>query len=325
MLLDPFEKQFDLPTATVELSDGQSRYGKVVGQDDQSSSGLRSAKANASESLRIALMGIETAQNDGLIQAQAGGFVHRTGRASKEAEVAPGAGHKKSSALMQTVEPGKIQITTVGDIEGARLVTKLVENIDVVNLAGAQDYYGGEVATQCQQSVEFDRGFVSAKLRPRKQRQAQIDGGRVQSIGGFLEVDAEGFVGIEDAGLLNENLSEVGEDPPVAFFVRIGQSASRSGLANATVIEFGTQCAEAGFDIPQAFSVGQLSESQNQELLVSGQRANPMIASITTNTFVEFVFGEFVHELGEHGSAFVHNGFFPRLRAGKTCETAVPK
>jgi hypothetical protein len=35
MLLEPFEEQFDLPAAMIELDDGQSRQGEVVGQEDQ--------------------------------------------------------------------------------------------------------------------------------------------------------------------------------------------------------------------------------------------------------------------------------------------------
>ena len=35
MLLDPFEEEFDLPTASIEFGDGQSRHGEVVGQEDE--------------------------------------------------------------------------------------------------------------------------------------------------------------------------------------------------------------------------------------------------------------------------------------------------
>src|SRR5437660_11131214 len=40
----------------------------------------------------------------------------------------------------------------------------------------------GDVAVQVQQGVHLDSGLAPAKLRPRKQRQAQVDGGRIQSI-----------------------------------------------------------------------------------------------------------------------------------------------
>jgi hypothetical protein len=35
MLLDPFEEQFDLPEAPIQLGNGQRWHGEVVGQEDQ--------------------------------------------------------------------------------------------------------------------------------------------------------------------------------------------------------------------------------------------------------------------------------------------------
>jgi len=49
MLLDPLEKQFDLPTTTVELGNGQCRQCEVVGQKDQSFSTLGIFEPDSSE------------------------------------------------------------------------------------------------------------------------------------------------------------------------------------------------------------------------------------------------------------------------------------
>ena len=40
VLLDPLEEQFDLPATSIQLSDGQRRQGKIVGQKNQSLVGL---------------------------------------------------------------------------------------------------------------------------------------------------------------------------------------------------------------------------------------------------------------------------------------------
>jgi hypothetical protein len=40
MLFDPFEEQFDLPAATIELGNGQGWHGEVVGQEDQCPAGF---------------------------------------------------------------------------------------------------------------------------------------------------------------------------------------------------------------------------------------------------------------------------------------------
>jgi hypothetical protein len=58
----------------------------------------------------------------------------------------------------------------------------------------------GNVAVQVQQGVHLDGGLAPAKLRPRKQRQAQIDGGRIQSIQTLLQIDANRIAGMERPG-----------------------------------------------------------------------------------------------------------------------------
>jgi hypothetical protein len=48
-LLDPFEEEFDLPTAAIALGDGQRRHGEVVGQEDQRLASFWIAIADAAE------------------------------------------------------------------------------------------------------------------------------------------------------------------------------------------------------------------------------------------------------------------------------------
>jgi len=50
-----------------------------------------------------------------------------------------------------------------------------------------------------------------------------------------------------------------------------------------------------------------------------------LVAGVTQNALVEFVFGQLVHQLGEHRSALIHNRFLPRKRGQEPCETAVQK
>ena len=122
-----------------------------------------------------------------------------------------------------------------------------------------------------------------------------------KSVGG-LPV-RERFVGVR--GLLNEDLSEVGEDAPVAGLVGVGQRAASGGLANAAVIELGAQGMQAGFDVAQTLAPSQLGENHDDELFVAGQFADSEVATIASNTLVEFVFGQAVQQLGENGAAFV--------------------
>ena len=56
------------------------------------------------------------------------------------------------------------------------------------------------VAVQVQQGVHLDSGLAPAKLRPRKQRRAQVDGGRIQSVQTLLQIDANRMAGMQRPG-----------------------------------------------------------------------------------------------------------------------------
>ena len=116
----------------------------------------------------------------------------------------------------------------------------------------------------------------------------------------------EGFIGIERRGLLDEHLSEVGEDTPVSVFIGVGQRAAGDGLTDAGVIKFGAQRLQTRFDVTQAVATSELGKGQDEELFVSGEFAAAEVAVVTSDTLVELVFGKEVQELGEESATFVH-------------------
>jgi hypothetical protein len=48
-------------------------------------------------------------------------------------------------------------------------------------------------------------------MRPGKQAQTQVDGGRIERVQGVIELDAQGILGIKRTGDGNQNLREVGK------------------------------------------------------------------------------------------------------------------
>ena len=97
MLLDPFEEQFDLPAAMIQLRNGQGGRGEVVGQEDQRRAGLGIAIADATQRVGIIAPGVKPDGHHGLIKTQTGGFVHRTGVTAGAVEVCLGAGDEKGA------------------------------------------------------------------------------------------------------------------------------------------------------------------------------------------------------------------------------------
>src|SRR5664279_271967 len=306
MLFDPFEEQFDLPAATIELGDGQRRRGEVVSQEDQRLARFWVAIADAAHGDGIIVLGVQPGEHHGLVETQAGGFVHGAGVTAGAAEVLFGAGDEESAALMNLMPAGEVKVAAIHDIESAGFPDQLVEDVDVMHTAGGDNDDGGKVALESQQGVEFDGGLMLPKRGPRKEREAEVNGGRVQRIGGGLEFKTERLIGVERGGLLDEDLGEVGKNAPVAIFVGVGERAAGGGLADAGVIEFRAEGRQTGFDVAQTFAPGQLGKRQHKELFISGESADTAVAVVTGDTLVELVFGEEVEELGEDGATFVH-------------------
>src|SRR5450759_1366939 len=70
MLLDPFEKQFDLPPASIKRGDGNRGQGEVVGQKHQPLVGLGVAKSDATQRRVEVLARVKAGEHDGLIANQ---------------------------------------------------------------------------------------------------------------------------------------------------------------------------------------------------------------------------------------------------------------
>src|ERR1035437_9266095 len=306
MLFEPFGEQFDLPTAPIQLGDGQGGHREVVGQEDERFAGERIAIADAAERVGIIVLGGQAGQRHGLVETQAGGFVHGPGVTGGPREVLLGAGDEESAALMEPMPAGEVEVAAIHDVERAGFPDQLVEDVDIVDTACRDNDDGGKVALQRQQGVEFDGGLVPPKRGPRKQREAQVNGGGFQRIGGGLEFKAERFLGVERGGLLDEDVGEVNEDAPVAIFVGVGQRTAGSGLPDAGVIEFGAEGRQTGFDVAQTFTPGELGERQHEKLFVNGEFADAEVAGVTRDALVELVFGQPVEQLGEDGATFVH-------------------
>src|ERR1039458_1510325 len=305
-LLEPFEEEFDLPASPIELGNGQSRHGEVVGQEDQHLAGFGIAIADAAERVGIILLRRQAGQDPRLVATQAGGFVHGPGVAAGAAEVLPGTGDEESAALMEPMESGEVEIAAIHDVERAGFPDELVKEVDIMHAASGDDDDGGKVALEGQQGVEFDGGFGAAEGGPRKEREAEVNGGGVQRISRRLEFKAKGFIRVERGGLLDQDVGEVGKDTPVPLFIGHRQRVAGGGLAAAGVIEFGAEGGEAGCDVAQTFAPGQLGEGQHEELFVGGQPADAKVAVVTGDTLVKLVLGQEVEELGEDGATFVH-------------------
>jgi len=114
MLFDPFKEQFHLPPPPVQRADGVRGEFKIIGEEEE----------------RVALRGIVdmhpaqrpgklhqpgefAGQDNGLITAQAGGFICGAGRSHPEVQAHLGPDHEADASVVELCQPGKIQISAI--------------------------------------------------------------------------------------------------------------------------------------------------------------------------------------------------------------------
>lgn len=84
--------------------------------------------------------------------------------------------------------------------------------------------------------MHLHRRFVPTKLGPRKQREAKIDGGGIQSVQTLVQIDTHRIVAIERPSDGDQDLRKVSIDPPVARFIGVGQSRACDGTPETQVV-----------------------------------------------------------------------------------------
>ena len=207
---------------------------------------------------------------------------------------------------MKLVQATKIDVAFVHDIEGAGLETHMVEKMDIVHLTACNADKRRNIGSQVQLGMHLDSVFVSAMLRPGKQRQAQIDDGGIQGVNRSFEIHGQGLMGVKGAGLTDQKQGDVAIDFLVAQFVGLGQGVARHSCLHSGMIEFGPDGPQTGFDIAQTLSPGELSKGHAIKLIETGKRADAMVALISIDAGLESPPRKEIHDLRENNSSLVH-------------------
>lgn len=307
MLLDPFEEQLDLPPASIEFGDREGWQREVVGEKDQRLVGLGILEPNATQRRREALVRIEACEDDGLIADQPGGAVDGMRVPAVCFEIRFAAGDKEAARFVNAIQTLEVEEAPIHHVERARLGHQLIEDVDLVHLAVADVDEGRDVATQIEQRVQFDRRFGPPKWRPRKHRQAQVDGGGIQGIDRLFQVDSERFVDIQRARHRDQALRKVCVDAPIAHRIRIGERIACDRRANPEVVQLRALGAQTRLDVAQALPKGQLGKRHAQKLIQARKRLHLPLARITTHDASKRVQRQMLHDLRKHQLSRIHN------------------
>lgn len=305
ILFDPFEEKFDLPSAFVALCDRQSRKAKVVGQEGQTLATFGIDETDASEPLGESCFAFGSVQCNGLITFEASSFVHWIGLENMETQVAFRSSNEESQGLVNAEKSIEIDIGSVDHVDAPCLENNLIEEVDIMHFSSADADKNGDRALNLHLGMNFDSGLGLSKMSPWKQRQAQIDSARINSINHLVEIQISLVGGIQTLSFSNENLSQSFVNTPVPVFICVGQIGSGNSSTNTHCVEV-LRTPQTGFDVAQTFPECELSEDHTQELIASSHCFTDSGHGMQIDAAVKFFAVEQIQNLGENQSSSVH-------------------
>ena len=184
-----------------------------------------------------------------MVADQACASVDRLRVAALGFEIGLGAKDKEAARGGVSTQALEAQIAPIHSIEGPRLGDQVIQHVDLVEFAVADEDERRNVAAHLQEGVQFDRRVGRAKRRPGKHRQTQVDRGGIEGVDRLLQVEPKGFGGVEPTSRRNQALPQLAGDAPVAR--GIGQGVACPMAADPQVIQLGSLHAQTCFDVAQ--------------------------------------------------------------------------
>lgn len=151
------------------------------------------------------------------------------------------------------------------------------------------------------------RCLVLPEMRPREDRQTQIDGSGIESIECPRETFEEGCVIlVERTSTFDEGLCKGFVDPPVPLLIGVVQRGEFDGTREAQVVQLFRMGVETEHDAACTFTKRELPEDETQKLLPARKRFHCMITSKFLDALLECVTRENTRDLAEDVGAGVH-------------------
>ena len=199
-----------------------------------------------------------------------------------------------------------VDIGSIHNVEGTGLGQEMVEDVDVVELAVADEDKRRNAATQIEQRVKLHSGFSRSEGCPGEHRKAKIDCGRVERVNSVFQLYAERFFGIEPPRDPDQVLGEIAVDAPVTRCVGIGQSVAGYIAADTEMIELRAVCSQAGLNVAQTLAPCELHERHAQILVETGEMLDLVLAILTSDGTSKGRQRHVLHDLSENEFTLVH-------------------
>ena len=183
MLLNPFEKQFNLPSVAVKKGNVFCFEVEVVGVVGEGPSKIRGIGYDAPEWNRIVSTVSLTCESDRLVsQDIVISFKHVLTFRDFIIRMELLPNDEESSSLLNCEESGEVKVPSIKHIASVPFVYKPVHGLGIMHICIANSvedrYFSGNINL----SMNLDTGLCASELCPSKNRHAQVDGSGVNGI-----------------------------------------------------------------------------------------------------------------------------------------------
>ena len=183
MLLDPFEKQLNLPPIFIKQGDFPGFEQEVVRVVDKAAVKLWSIVHNPSDDAWILLLVLLLGKAYALVFENIVSSVKHTLPVNNlECRFALLPNDEEGPGCVDAIESGEVKVASVKDIARQSLVCKPIHRVDIVNLCIGNPVEYGDFRSDVNLCVNPDARLGTPELRPSEYGHAEIDGGGVDSI-----------------------------------------------------------------------------------------------------------------------------------------------
>ena len=193
VLLNPFEKQLDLPSVFIKEGDVFGCKIEVVRVVSERTMQVRSIVDDTSDFARKLLLVLVLRKDDGLVTQDivlsvknifaSNDFIFRTFLLTDD---------KEGSKHSNLVKSGKVKVASVKDIACQRLVCEPVHSIDIMHVGIGDSVEHGNLRDDVHLSVDFDARLCASELHPAKKRHTEVDSCGVHGIESAVQLKLSG-------------------------------------------------------------------------------------------------------------------------------------
>ena len=307
MLLYPLEEQFDVPALSVKFCDCQGLVSQMVGKETINLNCSKVFISDHSESLGIALGGLDSCQFGDVIADYTSFGITSFGFYNFVQHVVFRLSYEECSVLVDMVkESEEIDITFVQKIDGSHFNTERVKTLGIMHRGVCKVDIDRKITSKIQERMHLYTSFSCPELCTWTEFQTKTYGTAIEGINHVVNVKSERVFCIQGTDSFNESLPKVSIYSPVPLLVCFCKSVYWNSIADAAMIQLMLNCNQACFNISKAVFRRVLRKTHHEKLIVAGQIPGTIVTLVSGDACVGVSTGFWRHKLSKYGFSCEH-------------------